>query len=94
MFAAGFVAEVAGLEDRLRAGRTAKRAVGYAELLTHLAGETSLEQARLATGASTRRLARKQLSWFRRDLTTTWLDASAPDLVAQAASAAAPRLES
>ncbi len=93
MFAAGFLDEVRHLEPALRRGRTAARAVGYAELLGYLAGQLTLDEARLTTAAATRRLARKQLSWFRRDTSLVWLDSTDPNLIGQAASALAPRLE-
>ena len=92
MFEAGFVDEVRALEPRLRTARTASRAVGYAELLAHLAGDLDLDEARTMTATSTRRLARRQQSWFRRDSTVLWIDATASDLRAQAASAVTPRL--
>lgn len=91
MFEAGLVEEVARLAPRL--GRTAARAVGYAEVLAHLRGETSRAEALEAVTASTRRLVRRQQSWFRRDSRITWLDARAPDLRAQALALLGPRLE-
>ena len=76
MWAAGFAHEVRRLEEAgLRDGRTASRALGYAQMLRHLAGEWTLEQAREETVRATRRFARRQESWFRRDPRITWLDA-------------------
>jgi tRNA dimethylallyltransferase len=78
MWAAGFEAEVRHLEQAgLRAGRTASRALGYRQMLRHLAGEWTLNQARDETIRATRRFARRQESWFRRDPRITWLDADA-----------------
>lgn len=94
MFAAGFADEVAQLEPRLRAARTASRAVGYAELLGYLAGTLDLLEAQELTTAATRRLARRQLTWFRRDSSLLWIDAAGPDVLDRAASAVAPRLRS
>jgi tRNA dimethylallyltransferase len=82
MWDAGLVAEVAGLADRL--GRTAARAVGYAQVLPVLRGETDEASARAATVAATRRLARKQMGWFGRDPRVHWLDAADPDLAGRA----------
>ncbi|NLF05645.1 MAG: tRNA (adenosine(37)-N6)-dimethylallyltransferase MiaA [Actinomycetales bacterium] len=82
MWDAGLVGEVARLAPRL--GRTAARAVGYAELLAHLHGESSEDEARAAVTSNTRRLVRRQQSWFRRDTRITWLDAAAPDLLDRA----------
>jgi tRNA dimethylallyltransferase len=90
MWEAGFVAEVARLEVAgLREGKTASRALGYAQVLRFLAGECSPDDARAETVQATRRFARRQESWFRRDPRVIWLDAGhAPggggDLLAQA----------
>jgi tRNA dimethylallyltransferase len=75
MWAAGFDEEVRMLEQAgLREGRTASRALGYQQMLRHLAGERTLDQARDETVRATRRFARRQESWFRRDPRITWLD--------------------
>jgi tRNA dimethylallyltransferase len=76
MWQAGFVTEVRGLEaHRLREGRTASRALGYAQVLRFLAGEWTEQQAREETVKATRRFARRQDAWFRRDPRISWLDA-------------------
>ncbi len=78
MWADGLVAEVRQLVDRgLRSGRTAWRALGYRQVLAFLDGELSEDEARRATILGTRRFARKQLGWFRRDPRITWLPAEA-----------------
>jgi tRNA dimethylallyltransferase len=85
MWAAGLVEEVSRLaEAGLRDGRTASRALGYAQVLRHLDGEWTEEQARAETVRATRRFARRQESWFRRDPRVHWLDAGSPDLVDRA----------
>ncbi len=85
MWRMGFVAEVRQLEAAgLRAGRTASRALGYAQVLRFLAGECSQEQARRETVRATRRFARRQEAWFRRDPRVSWLDPREPDLRAAA----------
>ncbi|MCE1173588.1 MAG: tRNA (adenosine(37)-N6)-dimethylallyltransferase MiaA [Propionibacteriales bacterium] len=74
MWAAGLVAEVQALEAAgLREGRTASRAIGYRQVLAMFDGELTESEARAATAQGTRRLARKQLGWFRRDDRITWL---------------------
>ncbi|MBD7920081.1 tRNA (adenosine(37)-N6)-dimethylallyltransferase MiaA [Cellulomonas sp. Sa3CUA2] len=79
-----------GLLDEVRRlaahglGRTASRAVGYAQALAQLAGELDERSARAATAAGTRRLARKQMGWFGRDPRVHWLDARDPELLARA----------
>lgn len=71
---AGFLDEV-----RLLAaggvGRTAAQALGYKELLAHIAGECSLEEALATAIKRTRRFARRQQRWFRRDPRISWIDA-------------------
>jgi len=79
MWRQGFEAEVRGLEGAgLRAGKTASRALGYQQMLRYLDGDWTLDQARAETVRATRRFARRQESWFRRDPRITWLSA-APD---------------
>jgi tRNA dimethylallyltransferase len=90
MWQAGLVAEVRGLVAAgLREGRTASRALGYAQVLRFLAGEWPGEEAVTQTVKATRRFARRQESWFRRDPRITWLradgaDADQADLTARA----------
>ena len=73
--AAGFLDEVRALPDRM--SRTARQALGYKELLAHLAGDCSLEEAVAAAVSRTREFARRQRAWFRRDPRITWLGAPA-----------------
>jgi tRNA dimethylallyltransferase len=83
MWERGLVEETLGLLAR-GMGRTAARAVGYAEVLALIRGETDERAARDAVVANTRRLARKQMTWFGRDPRIHWLDARDPDLVEHA----------
>lgn len=85
MWARGFEAEVRDLKG-LRDGRTASRALGYQQMLRHLDGEWTLDQAREETVRATRRFARRQESWFRRDPRITWLPAAEGELTARALS--------
>ncbi|KRV51468.1 tRNA dimethylallyltransferase [Wenjunlia vitaminophila] len=78
MWQAGLVDEVRGLVRLgLRRGRsrTASRALGYQQVLAHLAGECDEEGARTETVRATKRFARRQDSWFRRDPRVHWLSA-------------------
>lgn len=85
MWADGLVDEVAGLVgEGLRAGRTARTAIGYSQALAQLDGELTAAEAIAATTMATRRFVRRQESWFRPDARITWLDASTPDLLDQA----------
>jgi tRNA dimethylallyltransferase len=75
LLAAGFVDEVrrlAGAPQPL--SRTARQAIGYAELLDHLAGRCSLDEAVARAVARTRRFAVRQERWFRRDPRVHWVD--------------------
>lgn len=82
MWSAGLVEEVRRLEKQgLRQGRTASRALGYAQVLRYLAGECSEVEAREQTVRATRRFARRQGSWFRRDPRVTWLPYDAENLL-------------
>ena len=90
MWAAGLVEEVRELErSGLRSGRTASRALGYAQVLRMLAGECTPQEAREDTVRATRRFARRQESWFRRDPRVVWLPHDAADLVERAHAAVA-----
>ncbi|MGW7692768.1 tRNA (adenosine(37)-N6)-dimethylallyltransferase MiaA [Streptomyces asiaticus] len=78
MWDAGLVEEVRRLEDAgLRSGRTASRALGYQQVLAALAGECGEEEARAETVRATKRFARRQDSWFRRDPRVHWLSGAA-----------------
>jgi tRNA dimethylallyltransferase len=87
MFALGLTGEVRDLADHhgLRDGRTASRALGYQQVLRYLDGEWTLEQAREETIRATRRFARRQESWFRRDPRVHWAEVG-DDLLARALS--------
>ncbi|MFC6162901.1 tRNA (adenosine(37)-N6)-dimethylallyltransferase MiaA [Kribbella jiaozuonensis] len=85
MFDAGFVAEVRGLLDKgLIEGKTANRALGYSQVIALLNGEIDEKQARERTAQATRRFARRQDSWFRKDQRISWLQYDDPDLVEKA----------
>jgi len=61
------------LHQRLAEGRTASRAIGYREVMAHLRGELSLDEARERTVIATRQFARRQDSWFRKDPRIHWI---------------------
>lgn len=82
MWDAGLLDEVRRLDAAgLRGGRTASRAIGYAQALGELDGRWGREEAIADTARATRRYARRQESWWRPDPRPRWLDATAPDLV-------------
>ncbi|MCY1157281.1 MAG: miaA [Citricoccus sp.] len=82
MVEAGLVEEVRALDAAgLRTGRTASRAIGYAQVLQVLDGQAELDWAIEDTATATRRFARRQLTWFRADPRVTWFDPTEPHLL-------------
>ncbi|QGG94922.1 tRNA (adenosine(37)-N6)-dimethylallyltransferase MiaA [Actinomarinicola tropica] len=82
---AGFVEEVRRVwEDPRGVSRSAAQALGYKELADHLAGRCTLEEALELAVRRTRRFARRQERWFRRDPRITWLEPPPPDHDARA----------
>jgi len=68
MLAKGFVEEVQGLLDKgYVPGLKPLQSIGYRQIIDHLAGRLSLEQALSDTKQATRRYAKRQLTWFRND---------------------------
>jgi tRNA dimethylallyltransferase len=75
MWQAGLLDEVRELEKvGLREGLTAPRALGYQQVLGYFAGDCTEDEARAETVRATRRFARRQESWFRRDDRIHWLE--------------------
>lgn len=73
MIAAGWVDEVRSLLDRFGdLSKTAGEATGYAELIAHLRGRQSLDDAVEQIKIGTRQLARRQVKWFRRFPDVRW----------------------
>jgi tRNA dimethylallyltransferase len=66
----GLLAEVESLANRL--GDTARKAIGYKELLEYLRGDVSLDFAFDQIKLHTRQLVRKQNAWFKRDTRINW----------------------
>ncbi len=72
--AAGFLTEVRGLLVRPGGlSRTARQALGYAELIDHVEHDTPLPEAVATAVRRTRRFARRQQRWFGRDPRITWI---------------------
>ena len=59
-----------GLTDSL----TSMKGLGYAEMLRYLSGEISYEEAVRLIKRNTRRFAKRQLTWFRREKDVVWID--------------------
>ncbi|HEX9823851.1 MAG TPA: tRNA (adenosine(37)-N6)-dimethylallyltransferase MiaA [Actinomycetota bacterium] len=76
MVAEGLLEEVRGLLDRgFERFLTATQAIGYLEVVEHLHGRLTLDEAMERTIRRTRALARRQMAWFRRDPRIRWFDA-------------------
>jgi len=71
MRSGGLVEEVSGLRQRL--GRTARNAVGYREVLDALDGLCSIDESFERAARNTRKLARRQRTWFQRDPRIRWI---------------------
>jgi tRNA dimethylallyltransferase len=86
MVDAGLLAEVRRLDAQgLRSGKTASRALGYAQFLRVVDGASTVADAAEETIVATRQFARRQLTWFRADPRITWLDWQDPELPGKAA---------
>lgn len=96
MWEKGLVAEVRDLmKEGLLEGRTARAALGYAQIIKFAAGEMTELEAREETKRATRQYARRQETWFSRDERITWIKkAPLDELVEKVLSSAnAPRIE-
>lgn len=75
MWAEGMLDEVSALVPLgLERGKTASRAIGYAQALAQLGGAMTESEAIAETQALTRRYARRQVSWFKRYRDARWID--------------------
>ncbi len=72
MFELGIVDEVKRI-SMMKIGKTAKSAIGYKELLDFIEGKCSLDCAKENLKQATRRYAKRQLTWFRRDKEVNWI---------------------
>lgn len=73
MWDAGLLAEVESFRKlNIELGRTASVAIGYKQAIAQMEGLLSEDEAILQTQQLTRRYARRQMSWFRRDARTIW----------------------
>lgn len=81
----GLVAEVAGLKQsgRLGDGMPALRAVGYRQVWRYLEGDGDLEDLRARAAAATRQLARRQLTWLRKETAAARFDCGGPSVAEQ-----------
>lgn len=81
MWSLGFVSEVRDLmKIGLLEGPTAKKAIGYSQIISFLQGESGEEIARNLTITATKQYVRRQETWFKRDSRITWLGEGEPHL--------------
>lgn len=77
MVAEGLVGEVEGLLSAgFREGLCAPQAIGYKEVVAALEGRCSLDEAMAAVQQASRRYAKRQISWFKRDRRIYWIEAT------------------
>lgn len=76
MMEKGLLHEVTALQDEQ--DTNALQTVGYKELFAHLNGDGTLTEAVEAIKQNTRRYAKRQLTWFKRNPATTWFDYQTP----------------
>jgi tRNA dimethylallyltransferase len=84
MMARGLLAEVQALLARYGPDGRALKSLGYRQLVRHLAGDCTLEDAVVHIKRDTRQFARRQLTWFRSEPGVLWYPSSPADLPAQA----------
>jgi tRNA dimethylallyltransferase len=76
MLEKGLISEVKGLVDEYGENHKALKAIGYKEIIDYLNGNISKEEAIRLVKRNSRRFAKRQFTWFKRDNRTKWLDFS------------------
>jgi tRNA dimethylallyltransferase len=85
MFASGLIGETEALLQRgLAKNPTALQALGYRQVVEHLRGERSLPETIELVKIRTRQLAKRQLTWFRRQMRLDWISLEGQPLAAVA----------
>ena len=80
MISEGLLQEVQGLKNAgIRPDSTAAQAIGYKEIYTYLDGKCSLEEAVERIETDSRRYAKRQLTWFKREKNAIWIEADKGD---------------
>jgi tRNA dimethylallyltransferase len=81
MFERGLIGEVENLiAQGILSATTAQRAIGYAQVISHIQGDLALEAAVDETVVATRQYVRRQETWFKRDQRIQWIAEGAPRL--------------
>jgi tRNA dimethylallyltransferase len=83
MIEAGFVDEVAHLQQKYGTDLPLLQTLGYQEVGQYVQGKWTLDEAIAQTILHTRQFAKRQRTWFRADPTIEWFDADQPDLIDQ-----------
>jgi tRNA dimethylallyltransferase len=95
MFELGLVSETQTLLDAgLGGNRTAMQALGYRQVVEHLQGLRSLVQTIELVKIRTRQFAKRQMTWFRRQMPVAWIQGLASDSAAQIEEQIRQRFES
>jgi tRNA dimethylallyltransferase len=82
MISEGFLDEVKWLKEKgYSSGLKAFKTVGYQEFFSYLDGEINFPEAVEKIKLNSRRYAKRQLTWFRKDKEIKWLDAEKEDLI-------------
>lgn len=90
----GLIDEVRRLRAQYRLEKTALQGLGYKEIIRYLDGECTLDEALETLKRETRRYAKRQYTWFRRDEKIEWFDLSTYPTIDQAAADIAGRIRS
>lgn len=93
MLSEGLMDEVRRVMGKGRPSRTAMQAIGYKELARCLAGEYEIGEARRLIKRNTRRYAKRQFTWFKKEEGVRWVDATglySPEGVFELVKAALP----
>lgn len=83
MFENGLIDEVKGLLEEDYAGSNAMNAVGYKEVVQFLNGEIEKDRAIELIQRNSRRYAKRQFTWFRKDKSIKWFDMPDEEIVAK-----------
>ena len=81
MFRRGLVAETEQLLKRnLDENKTARQALGYRQVIEHLRGARSLDETVELVKIKTRQFAKRQMTWFRRQLNLEWIELNSDEI--------------
>lgn len=94
MFRNGLVEETRRLLDSgLERNPTAMQAIGYRQVVEHLKGERSLPETIELVKIKTRQFARRQMTWFRRQLNLQWLTLERGEAISETANKLFERIQ-